>query len=511
MATFVIGPSETEEFIKTGFLCNVSTDVTVKAEPYGREALKLLGGVFQDKEEKAAESNFDMSLIKIPDNITPQTLRSFTLYQILGFGNEGLGDSADMETIKKCYHKAVLMYHPDKAQFQDANGKEDRTVFLKIQEAFAVLTDEKKRRAYDSQLPFDEAIPDQDITDKYLAKGPEKFFRLYGPVFKRNARFSSVKPVPELGDMNTPMDQVYQFYQFWVKFDSWRDFTGVGADSNPDDAGSRYEKRHIEKENKKLAERLKKKEINRIIDLVTLSEKNDPRVVADKAAQKAAKASAKSSREEAAALSEKMKTDALEWIAAQEESFKAAKMESKAEREKAKKKQSAARNLLKKLLRVTAALGHGSEGEYGILPEADVDVICAQATMDDLTTMNTAMGGDAAFKDNSVFVVDGIDVVKNMLVKLQSKQGWALEDERIARDARKREAEEKTSGKKKAMAEERVWTDMDRGCLADAYERYPLGHLTRWNAITNYVNDRQNPEVSFSELEVQIQAFAQFK
>ena len=33
-------------------------------------------------------------------------------------------------------------------------------------------------------------------------------------------------------------------------------------------AGSRYEKRHMEKENAKLAEKMKKKEMNRIIDFV---------------------------------------------------------------------------------------------------------------------------------------------------------------------------------------------------------------------------------------------------
>jgi hypothetical protein len=44
--------------------------------------------------------------------------------------------------------------------------------------------------------------------NKALAKGPHKFFKLFDPVFKRNARFAVKKPVPELGDMDTPMPQV---------------------------------------------------------------------------------------------------------------------------------------------------------------------------------------------------------------------------------------------------------------------------------------------------------------
>ena len=132
-------------------------------------------------------------------------------------------------------------------RFKTADGKEDRTVFLKIQEAFNTLSNEAKRRAYDSQLPFDDSIPTEEKVDKALAKGPHKlvsntfnvfinsitfphpprrFFKLFDPVFKRNARFAVKKPVPELGDLETPIAQVFRFYDYWIKFESWRDFTG---------------------------------------------------------------------------------------------------------------------------------------------------------------------------------------------------------------------------------------------------------------------------------------------
>ena len=186
------------------------------------------------------------------------------------------------------------MYHPDKAQFKSKDGTEDRTVyvnhsfttsalfywshyycymlytlrFLKIQEAFNVLSNEQKRRAYDSQLPFDETTPSEDKVNKALEKGPHKFFKLFDPVFKRNARFAVQKPVPELGNLDTPIEQVYMFYAYWVGFESWRDFTGIGAEHNPDHANSREEKRYMQKENEKLAKKLKKKEMDRIIEMV---------------------------------------------------------------------------------------------------------------------------------------------------------------------------------------------------------------------------------------------------
>ena len=114
-----------------------------------------------------------------------------------------------LQVIKKAYHKAVLVYHPDKAQHKSADGKkEDRSVFLKVQEAFNVLSNETKRRAYDSQLPFDETTPTEERVAKALEKGPKKFFKLYDPVFKRNARFAVKKPVPEIGGEETSMADV---------------------------------------------------------------------------------------------------------------------------------------------------------------------------------------------------------------------------------------------------------------------------------------------------------------
>ena len=59
-----------------------------------------------------------------------------------------------------------------------------------------------------------------------MAKNPNKFFKLFDPVFKRNARFAVVKPVPELGNQDTPISDVYKFYSYWNKFESRRDFTG---------------------------------------------------------------------------------------------------------------------------------------------------------------------------------------------------------------------------------------------------------------------------------------------
>lgn len=405
--------------------------------------------------------------------------------------------------IKKAYHKAVLMYHPDKAQYKTADGKEDRTVFLKIQEAFNVLSNDTKRRAYDSQLPFDESIPSDERVQKALAKGPHKFFKVFGPVFQRNARFAVKKPVPDLGDMDTPIGQVYKFYEYWVKFESWRDFTGVGAEYKPDDAGSREEKRYMQKENEKLAKKLKVKEMQRLIELVAMAEKYDPRVVADKAQRKEKKESEKNAKENAAKLRAEEEAAAKAWAEAEE--AKAGGDLSKADKEKLKKAVSKCRNILRKLLRFSAVAGHGS-GEYGILTEAEVELICALCNMDDLNAMNDAMGGEAASKDAALLQPAGFAVVQEKLALAKDRSNYAVEDEQIAKDAKKREALDKANASKKpaagAAVEDKVFSEAEQDSIKACLSRYPAGSANRWVNITNYVNVKHNPAVSYTQDEV---------
>ncbi|KAJ1432442.1 hypothetical protein B484DRAFT_447847 [Ochromonadaceae sp. CCMP2298] len=426
---------------------------------------------------------------------------------MLGFSGEW-GAAADSEVIKKAYHKAVLMYHPDKAQYKTEDGKEDRTVFLKIQEAFVVLCSEPKRRAYDSQLPFDDSIPTDERVQKGLAKGPHKFIKIFGPVFQRNARFASKKPVPDLGDMDTPMPQVYKFYEYWVKFESWRDFTGVGAEHKPDDAGSRYEKRFMQKENDRLAKKMKLKEMERLIALVAIAEKYDPRMCADKDRRKAIKEGDKNAKEDAARRKAETEAAAKAWVEAQEAAGGGDM--SKAEKEKAKKAVSKCRNILKKLLRFSAAMG-GDKGEYGVLTVDEVEAICASCSQEELNKMNDAMGGEAASKDQALVQAGGFAWAKVMAEAVNARSGQAEEDEQIAKDAKKREAEDKMLAEKnrgkKAAEEEKEWTAEQLAALQKCLGRYPAGSAGRWVSITNYINVKTSPEKSYSQEEVVIAAY----
>ena len=67
-------------------------------------------------------------------------------YKILG-----VEKSANDDEIKKAYRKRAMVHHPDRHSSASENEKKDHeTKFKEVGEAYAILSDEKKRRMYDS-------------------------------------------------------------------------------------------------------------------------------------------------------------------------------------------------------------------------------------------------------------------------------------------------------------------------------------------------------------------------
>ena len=67
-------------------------------------------------------------------------MESFDYYEILEIERTG-----DKEVIKKAYRKMALKYHPDR----NPNDKSAEEKFKQINEAYEVLSDDKKRAIYD--------------------------------------------------------------------------------------------------------------------------------------------------------------------------------------------------------------------------------------------------------------------------------------------------------------------------------------------------------------------------
>ena len=67
--------------------------------------------------------------------------------------------------------------------------------------------------------------------------------QVFGPAFRRNARWSHTQPTPEVGDEGQAWDKVERFYDFWFTFRrSWREFPHPDEE-DVEQAESREERR----------------------------------------------------------------------------------------------------------------------------------------------------------------------------------------------------------------------------------------------------------------------------
>jgi len=101
-------------------------------------------------------------------------------YEILGVSR-----TASSEEIKDAYRKLAMEYHPDRNKAPDAEEK-----FKEISEAYAVLSDEEKRRQYDElgHAGFDQRYTTEDI---FRGADFESVFRDMGFGFDLGEIFSS--------------------------------------------------------------------------------------------------------------------------------------------------------------------------------------------------------------------------------------------------------------------------------------------------------------------------------
>ncbi|OQR81507.1 DnaJ subfamily C member 2 protein [Thraustotheca clavata] len=347
-------------------------------------------------------------LAKYRKSIKGKNFINLTMYQQLGLTDVMF--DATPEQIKKAYHRVLIEHHPDKT-LKDENDPN----YLAVQKAFNTLMDPQKKRAYDSQCEFDESIPSgsekikQNVTGKPDPKAKYlDFYALYGPVFERNSRFSTVTPVPHLGDDETPLEEVQSFYNFWHTFESWRDFTH-NAEHDVDSVESRDEKRFMMKKNEAQAKKLKKQEYNRLADLVSRAQLNDPRLRRVKQAAKNKKENERKAKEAAAQAiidAQKAAEEAAARLKAEkEDAEKKLKTDAKMAKEKMKK---AFRKVKKVFRELTEAVND---------PRVDVEeteYLCESIEMDAMVALNTALGGST-----DSLKAGGIEDVAKLLTSLR--------------------------------------------------------------------------------------------
>ena len=275
-------------------------------------------------------------------------------YAVLGLSKYRY--KATDEQIKKAHRKKALKHHPDKKA--GSTGDENDDSFFKciqkgtssfqyvrnrrlICTAYETLSDPVKRRQFDS---VDEGADVEPPSRK--AKGD--FFKLWRPFFESEARFSNRRPVPMLGDIKSSKEQVEQFYNFWLTFDSWRSFEYLDKDP-PDEGDNRDNKRWQEKKNKAERAKRKKEDIARLRKAVEDALSVDPRIKLFKDNERKEKERKKFEREAGARqAAEEARLKAEEEKRRKEED----EAKEKAAKEDSKKSKEAAKNRVKKEKRI---------------------------------------------------------------------------------------------------------------------------------------------------------------
>ncbi|KAI0153053.1 DnaJ domain-containing protein [Xylariaceae sp. FL1272] len=290
--------------------------------------------VEKDEESEESEAEDPMMLQR-----EAKDWKSQDHYQVLGLSKYRYKATEDQ--IKRAHRKKVLKHHPDKKAAQ--GNTEDDNFFKCIQKATEVLLDPIKRRQFDS---VDEKADVDPPSKKEAAKG--NYLKLWGRVFKAEARFSNQQPVPLLGDDKSTKEEVDTFYNFWYNFDSWRTFEYLDEDV-PDDNENRDQKRHTERKNANARKKRKVEDNARLRKMLDDCSAGDERIKRFRQEANAAKNKKKNDRE---AAERQAKEDARLKKEAEEKAAKEAEEKAKADREAGKKAKEAAKNALKKNKRV---------------------------------------------------------------------------------------------------------------------------------------------------------------
>ncbi|KAK5169631.1 Zuotin [Saxophila tyrrhenica] len=375
------------------------------------QAEKTVAAATTDKDDDISDTDDPMMLQREAKDWKTQDH-----YAILGLGKHRWRATEDQ--IKRAHRKKVLKHHPDK---KAASGEtEDDQFFKCIQRAHEILSDPSKRRQFDS---VDEEADVSPPSKKDVQKKPGNFYKMWGPVFESEARFSKKDNVPKLGGEDATREHVEYFYNFWYNFDSWRTFEYLDEDV-PDDNENRDQKRHMERKNNNARKKRKTEDTQRLRKLVDDALAMDERIKKfkqegnkEKNRKKAEKEAAeKAAKEEAAAKK------------AEEERLAKEKAEAdKAVKEEGKKAKEAAKNAAKKNKRVIRQAV--KDANYFVDGEADakqidsslndVDAVILKLDNEEVALLSSKLQGKEKSAIKEVFS----DEAKRLVEAGKAKEG----------------------------------------------------------------------------------------
>ncbi len=440
------------------------------------------------------------------------------LYALLELGDKRWHATAD--EIKKAFRRMSLLYHPDKLRHKVSHMGEEAIAeteshFKKVMKAYDILSDKKKRAAYDSIDDVDDTIPEEkEVNDK-------NFYEVMGECFALNSRWAVSDRVPSLGSETTSMDEVHQFYNFWYSFKTWRDFS-FDLEYDTDQAECREEKRWMERQNSKKVKARKLEESARIRKLTDLAYKKDPRIRTEKESAKKKKEALKEARRKAREEEELKKREEEEKLRLEEERRLKNEKEKKAN---AKREKDAARKLMRKarqklrgvardldlsdLTAITAIEKMCSEG----------DVSTIEAFADKLLRISEGRNNSDDAEDvPGVAIANITEIVEEALKNgvapetstSQPRENGTTENS-VPTASSASESKSKpangtvpngTSGVHMNGARSKSpskiaspWTPEEMSLLSKGLGKFPGGTLNRWERLSQYIGTRSEQEV----------------
>jgi len=388
-------------------------------------------------------------------------------YSLLGI-DPALGWNFSPEDIKKAYKKISLSYHPDKIESKtEDEAKYNENRYKAIQKAFDTLKEKDRKLLYDSKVEFDESIPGSDVDE-------EDIYEVFGEAFERYARFSVKPNPPKVGNDNTSREDLEKFYDFWHKFQSWRDFSYLG-EFDVEMADNREEKRWMQKQNQGIARKKKKEELARIRKLVNRMEAHDPRMVRIR---------------KRAAIERKLQQAArekeLEKIRKQKEAERKEEERKKEEKKQAERKEKQRKE--REIARKVRALNNGREKIRAMLVKPpfpkmekldmdELDRLVGVARIEEVQKLIETM--TPLHKAGSVEEKSLVKPFRSIYKKIRKRVRELEKKVREEEEARKRKNVVQSSGK--------PWTDEELKLLTGGIRRYPGGTVDRWAKIAKFL------------------------
>ena len=408
---------------------------------------------------------------KDPIKIGPKGKEFLDHYHIMGLGRERF--NATLDQINANFKVRSLLLHPDKCGIAQASEEDKEKLekrFKDLQTAFEVLTDSKKRREYDSVDAPKTKLP------KKLKEDGSEWFEKCVPAFKELARFYDGKGDASryiVEDPEAPFEKVREMYAFWAKFKSWREFPAEDEE-DLESADDRWQRREMEKENKKKREEAKKADTKRIKTFITRAEECDPRVLKKKREEREAREAKKlakgAGRREAEAAAAKAAEEAAAAAARAAEEEKAQKANAKKELEKQKK-------ALRKEKQRLRELASAAEGWVGHPGEDEVEELCGALDLEKMKALCDALEPEKE---------DPTAIVKRLHDALAEADGAKKEARAKAQEAALAKLAAADAG---AASTGAAWDDAEELALLDkaCNQKFPIGTVDRWEKASAFM------------------------